>query len=272
MKQIIILAGLVFLFSAGYSQSKPKNEVGLTISWQNFQFSDKHSSPLKYGTNSLFPKVGLFYNKETNASVFHVHLKGALGNIYPSRFGARTYQSNVNGVDSFQYQVSSKFIHADVEAGYFRKIKPLSNDQFTYLVGGTINETAYYADKVANTPWLLNVVDLAPGFRMNYLPQAKHSLSLKLDLSVFGLITRPIYALFPKSNKDKNVPAYFKQGTRSGSLNKFQKIAFQVSYQYQVTKKFAAGAEYRLKWMHYSLPKPIRTVDKSFEVKLAYTY
>jgi hypothetical protein len=272
IKQIIILAGLVFLFCTSYSQGKPRNEVGLSISWQNFQFLDKHSSPLKYGTNSLFPKVGLYYHKETSRSVFNVHVRGSLGNIYPTRFGARTYQSKLNNTDSFQYQVSSQLIHADIEASYFKKINPLSNDKLTYLVGGTINETAYYADKVANTPWLLNVVDIAPSFQLNYLPQIKHSLSMKLDLFVLGVITRPIYALFPKSSKDKNVPAYFKQGTSLASLNRFQKVAFQFGYQYQLTNKFAVGVEYRLKWMHYSLPKSIRTIDKSFEVKLAYTY
>lgn len=271
-KLIFILTGAVLLSVAAYSQGKPKNQVGLSLGWQNFRFSDNHSSPLTYGTNSLFPKVGLYYQKQTARSLFKVHVRGSNGSIHPTRFGERTYKSKLSNTDSFQYRVSSEFIHADIEASYFRKIPSLSTGKFTYMVGGTVNESAYYADKVANTPWLLNAVDIAPGFQLNYLPESKHNFSVKVDLSVLGILTRPVYALFPKSDKDKNVPAYFKQGTRLASLSRFQKVNFQAGYQFQLSNSFAAGVEYRLKWMHYSLPKHIRTIDKSFEVKIAYTY
>lgn len=272
MNKLIFLLATTLCFNMGFSQTKPRNQAGISLSWQNFRFHDRHSSPLAYGTNSLFPKVGLFYNKQTDRSIFNISVKGSVGKIHPSRFGARGFQSKLNENDSFQYVVSSKFIHADIEADYFRKINSLSTEKFNYWVGGTLNESAYYADEVANTPWLLNVADIAPGFQMNYLPASNHNITLKVDLSVLGVITRPVYALFPKSNKDKNVPAYFKQGTKVSSLNGFQKFNFQIGYQYQVVKNFAVGLEYRLKWMHYKLPKNINTVDKSFEVKLAYTY
>lgn len=272
MKKIKLLAPLVILTLTSYAQGKPRNQVGISVGWQNFRFLDKHSSPLMHGTNSLFPKMGLFYNKQTDNSILNIHVSGSKGRIHPARFGPRTYKTNLGVTDSFQYQVSSQFIHADIEASYFRRIASSPGDKFSYWVGGTINEAAYYADKVANTPWLLNVADIAPSFQMDYLPVTNHSITIRVDFSVLGVITRPIYALFPKSTKDKNVPAYFKQGTRAASINKFQKINFQVGYQYQLTKHFAAGAEYRLKWFHYSLPKDVRAVDKHFEVKLAYTY
>lgn len=116
------------------------------------------------------------------------------------------------------------------------------------------------------------MADLAPAFQVGFLPVNNHSLTLRVDLSVLGAITRPDYALFPKSNKDKNVPAYFKQGTQLASVDKFQKVGFRIGYQYQAGRHFAAGVEYRLKWMHYSLPKDIRAADKHFDVKLSYTY
>lgn len=272
MKKITLLMPMIVLTLLGFAQNKPRNQVGISVSWQNFSFLDKHSSPLAYSTNSLFPKMGMFYNKQTDKSILNIHVSAAKGSIHPSRFGARTFKTHMNDADSFQYQVASQFIHLDIEGNYFRKISSLSGDKLNYWVGGTINEAAYYADEVANTPWLLNVADVAPGFQVNYLPALKHSISVRLDLSVLGVVTRPVYALFPKSNKDKNVPAYFKQGSHLASVNKFQKFNFQVGYQYQLATHFTAGVEYRLKWMHYKLPKEIKATDKHFEVKLAYTY
>jgi hypothetical protein len=272
MKKIIYLVFAALCALQGSAQTKPRNSIGLTVGWQNFTVLDKHVSPLRYSTNSLFPKLGLFYNKETNRSILDVQVSASKGTIHPSRFGERRYKAVWSAKDSFQYSLGSKFIHANIEASYLRNVSSLSTDKFNYWVGGTLKEAAYYGDEVASSDWLLNVADLAPSFQIGYLPLNNHKLTIRVDLSVLGVITRPIYALFPKSNKDKNLPSYFKQGTQLASLDKFQKVNFQVGYQYQVGRHFAAGVLYRLKWLHYSLPADVRAVDKQFDIKLSYTY
>lgn len=272
MKKKLFLLLLLAASLLGVAQTKPRNSAGLFLGWQNFTFLDRHVSPLTYSTNSLFPNVGLFYNKQTDRSILNIQVAAAKGNINPSRFGERSYKAVWSPKDSFQYTLASGFIHANVEGSYLRNVSSLTTNKLNYWVGGTINESAYYGDDISAFNWMLNVADLAPSFRLGYLPLTNHSLTLRVDLSVLGAITRPVYALFPKSNKDKNVPAYFKQGTQIVSVDKFQKVNFSLGYQYQAGRYFAAGVEYRLKWLHYSLPKDIHAVDKHFDVKLAYTY
>lgn len=272
MKRITLMACFALLIASAQAQRKPTNQIGITLGWQNFQFLDKHASPLKYGTNSLFPSLGLYYSHQTDQSYYNIKVSGAKGTANALRFGAREYKTKWSSKDSFQYQVSSQFINANIEATYFRNIRSLSTDKTQYWVGGSLNESAYYADEVANFPWMVNTLDLSPAFQMQHTTYTKHSIGFKVDLAAIGLVTRSVYSLFPKSNKDKNVPAYLKQGTRLASVNKYQKVNLQFNYQFQMTKHFAVGAEYRLKWMHSTYPKHLRALDKHFDIKFAYTY
>ncbi|HUP13816.1 MAG TPA: hypothetical protein VM187_16460, partial [Niastella sp.] len=260
MKKKFLLLLTMALTLLGHTQAKRHNSVGLSFGWQNFTMLDKHVSPLKYSTNSLFPKIGFFYTRQTNGSILNIKVAASKGSINPSSFGVRSYKTVWNAKDSFQYNLASPFINANIEATYLRNITSSSSGKFNYYAGGTMSETAYYGDNVSAFPWVLNVADVAPAFQLDYQPLSKHSLTFRVDLSVLGAVTRPIYSLFPKSSKDKNVTAYFKQGTHVATINKFQRVNFQVGYNYQVGRHFAAGVEYRLKWLHYSLTKDIHAV------------
>lgn len=273
MRKKIFLSCFALAVAANVlAQSKPKNTVGLTLGWQNFKMADQHASPLQYGTNAIFPRVGLSYKHQKNTSFYEIKVSGAKGNLNPAKFGARTYGTKWSNTDSFQYQIASAFIHADIEASYYRNITSLSTQNTQYWVGGKLNESAYYGDEVANFPWMLNVLDLSPSLAVDYSPSKQHQLGIKVDLGAVGLVTRAVYSIFPKSNKDKNVPAYFKQGTKLASVNRYQKVQFQLEYKYLASKHFEIGAAYRLKWMHYNYPKSLKALDKQFDIKLAYTY
>ncbi len=253
-------------------QSKPRNTIGLSLGWQNFKLLDRHASPLVYGTNAVFPSVGLSYGHETNRSKYEIKVGGAKGNMNPLRYGARNYKTKWSATDSFQYQISSAFINANIEATYLRKLQSISTSEVQYWVGGKLTESAYYGDEVANFPWMLNVADLGPALQVDYSPFTTHQFGFRVDLAAVGALTRSVYSLFPKSSKDKNVPAYLKQGTRIASVGGFQRVNFQLGYHYQISQHFKAGAAYSLKWMHYSYPKSLRAVDKRFDVLIAYTY
>ena len=205
---------------------------------------------------------------ETNA----FKVSGAIGQANALRFGARNYKTKWSNTDSFQYQIASQFINANIEATYLRNIRSLSTDKTQYWVGGKLNESAYYASEVANFPWMVNAVDLGPMFQVTHTLFIKHIIGIKVDLAALGWVTRAIYSFYPKSNKDKNVPAYFKQGTRLAGINKYQRVNVQLQYQYQITNHFAVGAAYWLKWMRYTYPKELRILDKHFDVNFTYTY
>jgi hypothetical protein len=273
MKKRLLTSFLTLtVVGAALAQTKPRNTVGLTLGWQNFRMVDQHASPLQYGTNSIFPRIGLTYAHQNNTSFYEIKLSGSKGNLNPARFGARNYVTKWSGTDSFQYQISSAFINANVEASYYRNMGSLSSSKTQYWVGAKLHESAYYGDEVANFPWVLNTLDLSPSFALDYRPAEQHQIGFKVDIAVVGLVTRAVYSLFPKSNKDKNVPAYLKQGTRLASIDKYQKVHFQVDYKYKVSKHVEVGAAYRLKWMHYSYPKSLKALDKHFDINFAYTY
>lgn len=275
MTKTFAMASLV-LFMGATTQAQntalKKRAVGLSVGWQNFKMLDKHTSPLAYGTNSIFPKVGFFYSHQTARSDFELEVSGAAGQLLPKKFGQRSYKTRFSDKDSFQYTISSPFYNANIKASYFRNISSFSTSHINYWVGGVLNESAYYGDAVANMPWMVNAADLSPAVKVAYTPSYKHSIGIQIDVAAIAVVTRSIYALFPKSNKDKNVPAFFKQGTKTALPDKYRKANLQLTYQYQVSRKFAVGAVYGLKWLRYSQPKMLHALDKNFNVKLSYTY
>lgn len=93
MKKKLLALLLLAASLLGGAQTKPRNSIGLSLGWQNFTFLDRHVSPLTYSTNSLFPKVGLFYNKQTDRSILNIQVAAAKGSIDPSRFGERSYKA-----------------------------------------------------------------------------------------------------------------------------------------------------------------------------------
>ena len=275
MNKTILTASLLLLITVvTQAQTTPfkKRTIGLSVGWQNFKMLDQHASPLAYGTNSIFPKIGISYSRQTNRSDFQLELSGTSGNLNPKNFGARKYKAKWNEKDSFQYNVGGAFYNANIKASYFRNLNSLSSDDLHYWVGGVLNESAYYSDAVANMPWVFNAADLSPAFKVAYTPSSQHSIGIQVDFAAIAVVTRAVYALFPKSNKDKNVPAYFKQGTKTAFPDKYRKASLQLTYQYQVSHKFAVGAGYSMKWMRYSTPKMLHATDKNFDIKFLYTY
>src|SRR4051812_35783963 len=168
---VCFVIGLLPLTNAQKETFK-KRQVGVSLGWQSFSVLDQHASPLVYSTNTLFPKVGLSYSRQTERSAYSIEVAGASGQLLPKRFGARTYKATWSARDSFQYNVASPFYNLDIKGSYFRNISSLPTSDVQYWVGGTVNEAAYYGDAVANMPWIVNAVDLSPAFKVDYAPAA----------------------------------------------------------------------------------------------------
>jgi len=272
----IILALCLVLVSATATQAQkvpvPRRAIGLSLGWQNMKMLDQHASPLAYGTNSIFPRVGLSYSRQTGRSAYDIEVSGASGQINPARFGARQYKAKWSQTDSFQYTLSSPIYMTDIKVSYYRNLGSLSTGNQNYWVGGALEESAYLAPEMMNMPWLYNAVDLSPAVAVNYEPSFDHNIGIKVDFAAIALVSRATYGFFAKSNKDKNVKAFLKQGTRAVLPNKYRKGNLNLFYRYQVSRKFAMGSSYKLKWTHYSVPKPLRVLDKSLDFKFSYTY
>src|SRR6478609_4368847 len=99
MTKTILTVCLLLLLTAIVQAQKAslnKRQVGISVGWQNFKVLDKHASPLAYGTNTIFPKVGLSYSRQTSYSDFEIVVSGSSGQLLPKRYGARTYKAKWN--------------------------------------------------------------------------------------------------------------------------------------------------------------------------------
>ena len=265
------IACLLMLYAVHAQISRPKrNSLGISAGWQQMKFFDQHASPLIYKATAS-PRLGVFYNHQSDRSIFNIKVSGGVGTANPERFGARDYQIKWSDTSGFRYQVASQFINANIQTTYLRRLSPL-NSKFSTWVGGTINESAYYADEVANFNWFTNAVDFSPALQLNYAVNNKHNLGVKIDFASIGVLTRMVYSFFPKSNKDKNVVALFKQGTRVASVNKYQKVNVVFDYKYFASNSIALGADYQVKWFRYTYPKTIKAIDNSFNLNMEYLF
>jgi hypothetical protein len=124
-----------------------------------------------------------------------------------------------------------------------------------------------YADEVANFPWVLNTTTFSPVVQTDYSIGAGHALTLRVDMAVVGLITRAIWAGFPKSTSDNNVVAYFKQGTRPATVGKLGSVNVQLGYTYRLSPRLSIGATYRARYLSYPDPRPIRALSRSVAIE-----
>ncbi|MBD2754939.1 hypothetical protein [Spirosoma validum] len=262
-----LIFSLVLTLSLGVSASAQtyQNAIGLSLGTFRLQSIDQQASVLEYSGNAL-PLVGLTYRHWSENSRFNLRLTGGAGTMNPSRFGPRTYTTPMGEGKTYSYQISSAMYVFDLEADYLRRVGSAEPGKFTTWVGGSIRESAWYADEVGNFPWIVNTATLAPVIQTDYAFQPNHSLTLRIDMTVLGLISRAIWSNFPKSTDDTNVGAYFKQGTRVVTVGKLGNVNVQVGYSYRMSSRMSLGATYRARYLSYPDPRPVRAVSSSISI------
>lgn len=242
-----------------------KNTIGLSLGTFRLRSLDQQASVLEY-TGNAFPLIGLTYRHQSENSRFNLRLSGGAGSMNPTRFGARGYTTPMGDGKTFTYQISSTMYAFDLEADYLRRVGSSEPGRLTTWVGGSVRESAWYADEVGNFPWIINTATVSPVVQTDYAFQPNHSLSLRVDLAVFGLISRAIWSNFPKSTDDSNVEAYFKQGTRTATVGKLGNVNVQFGYSYRLSSRMSVGATYRARYLSYPDPRPVRAVSSSVSV------
>ncbi|QDK81527.1 hypothetical protein EXU85_24120 [Spirosoma sp. KCTC 42546] len=242
-----------------------KNTIGLSLGTFRLRSLDQQASVLEYAGQAL-PLFGLTYRHQSENSRFNLRLSGGAGQMNPTRFGPRTYTTPIGDGKEFTYQISSTMYAFTLEADYLRRIGATEPGKFNTWVGGSIQESAWYADEVGNFPWLVNTATFSPVVQTDYAFQPNHSLSLRVDMAVVGLITRAIWSNFPKSTTDNNVEAYFKQGTRAATVSKLGNVNVQFGYSYRLSSRMSVGATYRARYLSYPDPRPIQAISSSISL------
>lgn len=243
-----------------------RNSIGLSVGTFRLRTLDQQASPLRY-VGTVRPLYGFTYRHHTDRSQFNLRLSGGMGTMNPERFGARTYSTKFGDGTPFSYQISSELYHVNVEADYLRRVGGAEPSRFNTWVGGSVGESLLYADEVANFPWVVNTATLSPVVQTDYAFGAGHSLTLRVDMAVVGLVTRAIWANFPKSTSDNNVVAYFRQGTRPTTIGKLGNVNVQLGYAYRISPHLSLGATYRARYLSYPDPRPIRALSSSLALE-----
>ncbi|GAB4028026.1 hypothetical protein [Spirosoma gilvum] len=265
VKTFLLFASVTQLGLTASAQTY-RNSIGLSIGTFRLHSLDEQASPLRY-TGLVKPLFGLSYRHHSENSHLNLRLSGGAGTMNPQRFGARTYTTKFGDGNSYTYQISSELYHVNLEVDYLRRIGPAEPTRFTTWVGGSFQESLLYADEVANFPWVVNTATLSPIIQSDYMFAANHSLTLRVDMAVVGLITRAIWASFPKSARDNNVTAYFKQGTHPATVNRLGNMNVQFGYSYRISPRFSMGATYRARYLSYPGPRPIRALTSSVSLE-----
>lgn len=243
-----------------------KNTIGLSLGTFRLRSLDQQASVLEYTGNAL-PLIGLTYRHWSENSRFNLRLTGGAGTMNPTRFGPRTYSTPMGEGKTFTYQISSTMYVFDLEADYLRRVGSAEPSRFNTWVGGSLRESAWYADEVGNFPWIINTATLAPVVQTDYAFHANHSLTLRVDMAVLGLISRAIWSNFPKSTDDNNVGAYFNQGTQLTTVGKLGNVNVQFGYSYRVSPRLSVGATYRARYLSYPDPRPVRAMSNSISLE-----
>jgi hypothetical protein len=264
-KTALGLAVLAIADSTATAQSF-RNSIGLSVGTFQLRFLDQQASPLRYG-GRVYPLYGFSYRHHTDQSQFNLRLAGGMGTMNPDRFGPRTYTTKFGDGTPFSYQIASELYHVSLEADYLRRVGPAEPGRLSTWVGGSLQQSAWYADEVANMPWMVNTATLSPVVQTGYALATNHSLTLRVDMAVVGLITRAIWANFPKSTSDNNVAAYFKQGTRRATVGKLGNVNVQLGYNYRVSPRLSVGATYRGRYLSYPDPRPVRALSSALSLE-----
>lgn len=243
-----------------------RNSIGFSVGTFSLRTLDQQASPLRY-TGTIRPLYGLSYRRRTSDSQFNLRLSGGLGTMNPERFGPRTYSTTFDDGKPFSYQISSALYQVNLEAGYLRRIGGPEPGRLNTWVGGSVSESLLYADEVANFPWVINTATLSPVVQTDYAFANHHSLTLRVDMAVIGLITRAIWANFPKSTSDNNVAAYFRQGTHPATANRLGNVNVQLGYSYRISPRLSVGTTYRARYLSYPDPRPVRLLNSSLMVE-----
>ncbi|GAB2555599.1 hypothetical protein [Spirosoma areae] len=236
-----------------------RNSIGLSVGTFHLRTLDEQASPLRYA-GTVYPLYGFTYRHHTDRSQFNLRLSGGAGTMNPERFGPRTYATTFGDGTPYTYQIASELYHVTLEADYLRRIGPAEPGRINTWVGGSVQESLLYADEVANFPWVVNTATFSPVVQTDYAFGTNHSLTLRVDMAVVGLVTRAIWASFPKSTSDNNVAAYFKQGTRPATVGKLGNVNVQFGYSYRLSPRLSVGATYRGRYLSYPDPRPIRAL------------
>ena len=264
--KIVVNAAIAAVVGLPAPAQSYRNSIGLSVGTFRLRTLDQQASPLRYG-GTIQPLYGLSYRHHTDRSRFNMRLAGGLGTMNPDRFGARTYTTKFGDGTPFSYQISSELYHVHLEADYLRRVGSAEPGRFNTWVGGSLQESAWYADEVGNMPWMVNTATLSPVVQTDYAFASNHSLTLRVDMAVVGLITRAIWSNFPKSTSDNNVLAYFKQGIHSATVGKLGNVNVQFGYNYRVSPRLSVGATYRGRYLSYPDPRPIRALSSSLSLE-----
>ncbi len=264
MQKSLWLLLCVSLLAPARAQQR-KNELRLSAGITQTLMRDEQASPLRYHAGVKTVRLGYFHR--SNRARFGFELAPSVGSLLPDRFGARTY-----GDEAYSYTVSSAYYEMDLGVHYLRRVGKANGRSLRLFVGGSLRENFRYADAIANFNWGTNLLGLRAEGLVEWTPGTRHRFTVRAGLPVLAAVTRHTYANFPKSTDEANLSAFFRQGTRLGTVNRLQQLVLEAGYQLRVGKRFSLGGTYGFNGFRYALPRTFRAADQSFALQTGFHF
>lgn len=266
----IILLFCAFSFFASLpllGQSNPQKGWTFAAGWTEGYLGDQHSSPLLYKSDVLDLDTRYTIPGKT---FFEVGLQIQIGTIQAQRHRRRTgtlreTPNLFEETESFDY-VANPFFSRFGGRLYTRLLWNVGeNSQL-----GIMAQARYDLAGVAGDTWQFAMADIGPAYQYHREVHRKGAVRFAASLPLAAIIVRPNWAFDASLPDETNYfKGYLRTNTRFTTLHELQHPRISLGYQYQLPQGKTLGIDYRLQWLSYSQPRPLRMLEHGLQ--LSYT-
>jgi hypothetical protein len=156
-------------------------------------------------------------------------------------------------------------IQDELNIQYLRQMQSKVSTHSEWYVGGILKE--YFSLSMGAIVFVHSEVSLNPSVFYCFTLNEKSNIFSSLSLPVIGIITRLPYSNDPADGKNGPFVSSYTLGTKFATLNKYQRVNFDLAYKYILNNKWSIAANYRFYWFHYSVNRGITAYDNAFHLQ-----
>jgi hypothetical protein len=266
-----LIAMIVIACGKGYTEdSIPKiKSISLASGYSYLRMLDKQMSPLIYRAQMVPFSIGYCSKKEDRFFAVDINLIGGAirSDLYKKREVIMNETDNEGVVQENKMVVGNLPVFQDeINLHYMRRIKTKSASGFNWFVGGVLKQ--YFSISMGLLMFVHSEFSLNPSAAVIYDLDRSRTISSSLSFPVISAITRFPYSNDPLDGKHNPFISTYVVGTCAATINKYQRINFNLMYKKQFDK-WSTGAVYSFYWMHYSENRGLRAFDNCIELKVA---
>ena len=241
--KIISISLFCLSLNKASAQEESKRKLFFRIGQQQIHLLDEQASPILYRGQGMQLQLGFAKQKASHAWEYQLGFASLV--MEPSnpelRFG----------------EVEATTTAAHLLISYLRKLT--SKGKWNWYVGGKFQqELLLDFDAIADFPWIFAQGGLFLQTKFDYRLNEKHDLSASLALPIFSWLIDMPYQQIPRlEGRGPDVVSVIKTGTRLSFWDSYQRVDFNLNYQYSFSPKWQLAANYQWAWFHDREPRDL---------------